>query len=189
MGEIDTRVLKMFESQLLDPDVIRDAIGPATPGGNEPCPRRGYGSRPGADPAPGRRPTRADALRRRDAELDQLRRAQQLAGTGHGQLAAVVGEAGVGKSRLVYEFTHSHRLHGWLAGPRAARAPAAHARGHQAPATPREPPATFAPGLRGPPLRPSQLDSCRTRVILSINRSTHAHYSDSLAVAPTGLDP
>jgi class 3 adenylate cyclase/tetratricopeptide (TPR) repeat protein len=50
----------------------------------------------------------------RDAELEQLRRAQQLAGDGHGQVAAVVGEAGVGKSRLVYEFTHSHRLHGWL---------------------------------------------------------------------------
>ena len=26
----------------------------------------------------------------------------------------MVGEAGVGKSRLVYEFTHSHRLEGWL---------------------------------------------------------------------------
>jgi class 3 adenylate cyclase/tetratricopeptide (TPR) repeat protein len=50
----------------------------------------------------------------RDAELDQLRRAQQLAGTGHGQVAAIVGEAGVGKSRLVYELTHSHRLQGWL---------------------------------------------------------------------------
>jgi class 3 adenylate cyclase/tetratricopeptide (TPR) repeat protein len=50
----------------------------------------------------------------RDAELEQLRRAQQLAGNGHGQVAAIVGEAGVGKSRLVYEFTHSHRLRGWL---------------------------------------------------------------------------
>jgi class 3 adenylate cyclase/tetratricopeptide (TPR) repeat protein len=50
----------------------------------------------------------------RDAELEQLRRAQQLAGKGHGQVAAIVGEAGVGKSRLVYEFTHSHRLQGWL---------------------------------------------------------------------------
>ena len=50
----------------------------------------------------------------RDAELAQLRRAQELAGDGHGQVAAVVGEAGVGKSRLVYEFTHSHRLQGWL---------------------------------------------------------------------------
>jgi hypothetical protein len=29
-------------------------------------------------------------------------------------VAALVGEAGVGKSRLVYEFTHSHRLQGWL---------------------------------------------------------------------------
>jgi class 3 adenylate cyclase/tetratricopeptide (TPR) repeat protein len=50
----------------------------------------------------------------RDAELEQVRRAQQLAGSGHGQVAAVVGEAGVGKSRLLYEFTHSHRLQGWL---------------------------------------------------------------------------
>jgi class 3 adenylate cyclase/tetratricopeptide (TPR) repeat protein len=50
----------------------------------------------------------------RDAEVEQLCRAQQLAGDGHGQVAAVVGEAGVGKSRLVYEFTHSHRLQGWL---------------------------------------------------------------------------
>jgi class 3 adenylate cyclase/tetratricopeptide (TPR) repeat protein len=50
----------------------------------------------------------------RDPELQQLRRAQELAGEGHGQVAAIVGEAGVGKSRLVYEFTHSHRLQGWL---------------------------------------------------------------------------
>jgi class 3 adenylate cyclase/tetratricopeptide (TPR) repeat protein len=50
----------------------------------------------------------------RDPELEQLRRAQQLAFDGHGQVAAIVGEAGVGKSRLVYEFTHSHRLQGWL---------------------------------------------------------------------------
>jgi class 3 adenylate cyclase/tetratricopeptide (TPR) repeat protein len=50
----------------------------------------------------------------RDAELEQLRRAQRVAGTGHGQVAAIIGEAGVGKSRLVYEFTHSHRLQDWL---------------------------------------------------------------------------
>ena len=50
----------------------------------------------------------------RDAELDQIRRALDRAGSGHGQVAAIVGEAGVGKSRLVYEFTHSHRLQGWL---------------------------------------------------------------------------
>src|SRR5437867_3244015 len=50
----------------------------------------------------------------RDAELEQLRRAQQLAGDGRGQVVAVVGEAGVGKSRLLFEFTHSHRMQGWL---------------------------------------------------------------------------
>jgi class 3 adenylate cyclase/tetratricopeptide (TPR) repeat protein len=50
----------------------------------------------------------------RDAELEQLRRAQQLAASGHGQVAAIVGEAGVGKSRLTYEFTHSHRVQDWL---------------------------------------------------------------------------
>ena len=36
------------------------------------------------------------------------------AAAGHGQVVAVVGEAGVGKSRLVYEFVHSHRTEGWL---------------------------------------------------------------------------
>jgi tetratricopeptide (TPR) repeat protein len=50
----------------------------------------------------------------RDAEMEQLHRAQRLAGDGHGQVAAVVGEAGVGKSRFLYEFAHSHRLQGWL---------------------------------------------------------------------------
>jgi class 3 adenylate cyclase/tetratricopeptide (TPR) repeat protein len=50
----------------------------------------------------------------RDPEMDLLRRAHELAGRGSGQIAAIVGEPGVGKSRLVYEFTHSHRLHGWL---------------------------------------------------------------------------
>jgi class 3 adenylate cyclase/tetratricopeptide (TPR) repeat protein len=50
----------------------------------------------------------------RDAELEQLRQAQQLASDGQGQVMAIVGDAGVGKSRLIYEFTHSHRLQGWL---------------------------------------------------------------------------
>jgi class 3 adenylate cyclase/tetratricopeptide (TPR) repeat protein len=50
----------------------------------------------------------------RETELDQLRRAQQPVAAGAGQLVAIIGEAGVGKSRLLYEFTHSHRLLGWL---------------------------------------------------------------------------
>jgi len=50
----------------------------------------------------------------RDIELEQLRRAQRLADNGRGQVIAIVGEAGVGKSRLVYELTHSHRMQGWL---------------------------------------------------------------------------
>jgi class 3 adenylate cyclase/tetratricopeptide (TPR) repeat protein len=50
----------------------------------------------------------------RDAEIEQIRRALALAQDGHGQLVAVVGEPGVGKSRLVYEFTHSHRTQDWL---------------------------------------------------------------------------
>jgi len=50
----------------------------------------------------------------RDAETEQLRKALDLAGAGHGQVVAVVGEPGVGKSRLFYEFIHSHRTQGWL---------------------------------------------------------------------------
>ena len=50
----------------------------------------------------------------RDAEIELLRQALGRAGAGHGQVVAVVGEPGVGKSRLVWEFTHSHRSQGWL---------------------------------------------------------------------------
>src|SRR5499425_3151546 len=50
----------------------------------------------------------------RDPELAHLVRAQELARAGQGQIVALVGEAGVGKSRLFYEFTHSHRVQGWL---------------------------------------------------------------------------
>ena len=46
----------------------------------------------------------------RDAEISHLRRVLTQADAGHGQVVAVVGEAGVGKSRLTYEFTHSHRV-------------------------------------------------------------------------------
>src|SRR5919108_491240 len=49
----------------------------------------------------------------REVEIEQLRRALQRAGGGHGQVVAVIGEPGVGKSRLFYEFIHSQRAHGW----------------------------------------------------------------------------
>ncbi len=50
----------------------------------------------------------------RDAEINQLRRALEKAGSRRGQVVAVVGEPGVGKSRLFWEFVHSHRLQDWL---------------------------------------------------------------------------
>jgi class 3 adenylate cyclase/tetratricopeptide (TPR) repeat protein len=50
----------------------------------------------------------------RAGELEQLRQALDRASGGHGQVVAIVGEPGVGKSRLVWEVTHSHRVHGWL---------------------------------------------------------------------------
>jgi class 3 adenylate cyclase len=51
----------------------------------------------------------------RETELAVLAQALARAGGGHGQLVAAVGEAGVGKSRLLYEFVHAHRTQGWMA--------------------------------------------------------------------------
>jgi len=50
----------------------------------------------------------------RSAELMQIHHALEQAQAGHGQIVALVGEPGVGKSRLVWEFVHSHRVQGWL---------------------------------------------------------------------------
>ena len=49
----------------------------------------------------------------RQSELETLHAALAQAGNGHGQVAALVGEPGVGKSRLVWELTHSHRVQDW----------------------------------------------------------------------------
>ena len=46
----------------------------------------------------------------RTTEMEQLYQALDRAKAGRGQVVAVVGEPGVGKSRLYYEFTHSHRV-------------------------------------------------------------------------------
>ena len=48
----------------------------------------------------------------RDAELEQLRAALDEARHGRGQVVAVMGEPGVGKSRLFYELTYSPRVAG-----------------------------------------------------------------------------
>ena len=50
----------------------------------------------------------------RDAEIDRLCSAWQRAAVGRGQIVAVVGEPGVGKSRLIYEFVRSRPYEPWL---------------------------------------------------------------------------
>jgi class 3 adenylate cyclase/tetratricopeptide (TPR) repeat protein len=50
----------------------------------------------------------------RMSEVAQLSEALDLARSSRGQVAAVVGEPGVGKSRLFWEFAHSHRVDGCL---------------------------------------------------------------------------
>jgi class 3 adenylate cyclase/tetratricopeptide (TPR) repeat protein len=49
----------------------------------------------------------------REIEVAELRQALGLAEAGHGQLVAIVGEPGVGKSRLVWEFTHYRAAGRW----------------------------------------------------------------------------
>jgi class 3 adenylate cyclase/tetratricopeptide (TPR) repeat protein len=49
----------------------------------------------------------------RDAELAMLRRALGEAEAGHRQVVAIVGEPGLGKSRLAHEFAHAAAVEGW----------------------------------------------------------------------------
>lgn len=48
-----------------------------------------------------------------DNEMDQIAMALQRAGLGRGELVAIVGEPGVGKSRLAHEFLGSRNAHAW----------------------------------------------------------------------------
>jgi class 3 adenylate cyclase/tetratricopeptide (TPR) repeat protein len=50
----------------------------------------------------------------RQTECEAIRQALARAEGGHGQVLAIVGEAGVGKSRLVYEVVHAHHTQEWL---------------------------------------------------------------------------
>ncbi len=50
----------------------------------------------------------------RHSEIEQLRRALERAANRHGQVMAVVGDPGVGKSRLFHEFIHSSVTEGCL---------------------------------------------------------------------------
>jgi len=47
-------------------------------------------------------------------ELEALRHALAQAQAGHGQVVGVLGEPGVGKTRLFYEFSRGSSTHGWL---------------------------------------------------------------------------
>jgi class 3 adenylate cyclase len=50
----------------------------------------------------------------RHAEFAALHQALEQARAGHGQVVAVIGEAGVGKTRLFHEFAHVARPQGWF---------------------------------------------------------------------------
>ena len=49
----------------------------------------------------------------RQAEMDSLKRAAEQAKAGHGQIVAAIGEPGVGKSRLLFEFKATSQS-GWV---------------------------------------------------------------------------
>jgi hypothetical protein len=50
----------------------------------------------------------------RGSEMEHVRHVLARAAAGHGQVVAIVGEPGVGKSRLVWEVTQAHGGQGWL---------------------------------------------------------------------------
>lgn len=59
----------------------------------------------------------------RQAEMDVLRSRWELASRGRGQVVGLVGEPGVGKSRLVWEFLHEGPDRGWLVLETASATP------------------------------------------------------------------
>jgi hypothetical protein len=69
-----------------------------------------------AEPARIRFPAAVNGLSRfvgRQAELPALHQALARARAARGQIVAVIGEPGMGKSRLLYEFTHAPLVEDW----------------------------------------------------------------------------
>src|SRR4030095_2053253 len=50
----------------------------------------------------------------RQTEVEAVRQVLERPVTGHGEVVVVIGEPGVGKTRLVYEFIRSPHTHNWL---------------------------------------------------------------------------
>src|SRR3989449_9806749 len=125
--------MAMAGSILMTADTLRLAEGYVQVKPLGPVPVKGLGEPAevyeltGAGPARTRfQATAARGLTRfvgREAELEHLRRALQLAGAGHGQVVAVVGEAGGGEATLVFEVTGGHRPPGGGLPQNRARSP------------------------------------------------------------------
>ncbi len=65
--------------------------------------------------APYPQPTSATLAPRRSLSSTLASAAAEVAGSGHGQLVVIAGDAGVGKSRLVQEFSAQANRDGWTA--------------------------------------------------------------------------
>jgi len=111
-------------SILITDDVLRLAEGYVTVKALGPVPVKGLDAPIEVYEVMGDRPVRsrlhASASRGltrfvgRTAEMAMLREAATQAAAGQGQVVVVIGEAGVGKSRVLYEFIHSRDMQDWL---------------------------------------------------------------------------
>ena len=111
-------------SILITDDVMRLAEGYVTVKALGPVPVKGLDAPIEVYEVMGDRPVRsrlhasaARGLTRfvgRTAEMAMLHEARMQAAAGHGQVVVMIGEAGVGKSRVLHEFVHSRDIENWL---------------------------------------------------------------------------